>query len=126
MQCWYQRHQWWSTSAWDRLVLLEQIGSIRLIVVFAGLELLDPDEDQVAREVVALAKTVQRLAAEVFLADAALELDAVCGVWPWLSFFKSPASWSIRYTPDVRPKGRTPTSDKFGWTPKSTHGFMML
>ena len=46
-------------------MLLEQIGGMRLIVVFAGLELLDPDADQVAREVVALAKTVQRLAAEV-------------------------------------------------------------
>ena len=44
-----------------RLVLLEQIGRMRLIVVCADLELLDPDADQVAREVVALAKTAQRL-----------------------------------------------------------------
>jgi putative transposase len=61
-------------------VLLQQIGGMRLIVVGAGLIFLDPDADQVAREVVALAKTVQRLAAEVFLDHAALELDAVCAV----------------------------------------------
>ena len=40
----------------------------------------------------ALAKTVQRLAAEVFLNDAALELDAVCAVsGDGLSSFESPA-----------------------------------
>jgi hypothetical protein len=46
----------------------------------AGLVLLDPDPDQVAREVVAFGQTMQRLATEVLLNDLTLELDAVGSV----------------------------------------------
>jgi hypothetical protein len=46
-----------------RLVLLDQVGRPRVLVERARLVLLDPDPDQVAREVVALREPVQRLAA---------------------------------------------------------------
>ena len=62
----------------------------------------------------ALAKTVQRLAAEVFLNDAALELDAVCAVsGHGLSSFESPAPWSMLCLPTVRLRGRTPQVGQF-------------
>jgi hypothetical protein len=43
----------------------------------AGLKLLDPDPDQVARNVVAFRSTVSRLARNEFLDDLPFEFDAM-------------------------------------------------
>ena len=43
----------------------------------AGLKLLDPDSDQVARNVVAFRETVERLARNEFLGDLPFEFDAM-------------------------------------------------
>ena len=47
-----------------RFVLFDQIGGDRIFVERAGLEPLDPDADQIARQVVALRQAVERLARE--------------------------------------------------------------
>src|SRR3546814_3014030 len=61
----------------DLLVVLDHVGRRRVLVERAGLVLLDPDADQVARDVVTLRQTVQRLAGEKLLRDLPLELDAM-------------------------------------------------
>src|SRR3546814_13858414 len=61
----------------DLLVVLDHVGRRRVLVERAGLVLLDPDADQVARDVVTLRQTVQRLAGENLLRDLPLELDAM-------------------------------------------------
>ena len=43
----------------------------------AALKLLDPDPDQVARNVVAFRETVERLARNEFLGDLPFEFDAM-------------------------------------------------
>jgi hypothetical protein len=53
-----------------------------LTVQRASLELLDPDPDQVARNVMALRKTVERLAGQELLGDQTLEIDATPGAHP--------------------------------------------
>src|SRR3546814_15894216 len=59
------------------LVVLDHVGRRRVLVERAGLVLLDPDADQVARDVVTLRQTVQRLAGEKLLRDLTLEVDAM-------------------------------------------------
>jgi hypothetical protein len=70
------------------LILLEQIGGLDVLVEGARLILLNPDADQIAANIVALREPVQRLAGEKLLGDLTLEFDAVCGAWPWASFFR--------------------------------------
>ena len=51
-----------------------------VLVERAGLGLLDPDTDQVAREIVAAPQRMQALAGRILGDDLALELDAVAAV----------------------------------------------
>jgi hypothetical protein len=63
-----------------------------ILVKRPRLVLVHPDPDQVAREVVALRQTVERFAAQEFLNDKTLEIDAGGSVsCHGLSSFKSPA-----------------------------------
>ena len=61
--------------------MFDQIGGDRIFVERAGLEPLDPDADQIARQVVALRQAVERLAREKLLCDLTLELETVSAVF---------------------------------------------
>src|SRR3546814_2123068 len=93
----------------DLLVVVEHVGRRRVLVERAGLVLLDPDADQVARDVVTLRQTVQRLAGEKLLRDLPLELDAMGTVS--CHGLHSPKARPTRLNPQsrpVHPQGRTP------------------
>jgi hypothetical protein len=61
------------------------------LVERAGLRLLDPDPDQIARQVMAPAERMKRLAGVVLGDDPALEVDAVAAMsGPELSSSESP------------------------------------
>lgn len=62
------------------LILVQRRGCFGLGVELAGLNLLDPEPDQVAGDVVALGKAVQALSLQVGLGDLVLEVDAVTAV----------------------------------------------
>jgi hypothetical protein len=86
-----------------------QNTSGRIPVEDASLVSLDPQADQIARDVVALRQPMERLARETLLSHPALELDAVRTMpGHGLPSFESPA-WSsnLRLRP-VRPEGSTP------------------
>jgi hypothetical protein len=63
-----------------RLVLAQELGRRHVLIERTGLRLVDPDPDQVARQVMASAERVQRLPGMVFGDDLALEVDAVAAV----------------------------------------------
>src|SRR5512132_2666283 len=63
-----------------RLIFLQQVGSSRILVEGAGLVLRDPDADQIARDVVALGDTMERLPGNELLRHLPLALDAVTPV----------------------------------------------
>ena len=63
-----------------RLVFGQQLGRRHVLVERTGLRLLDPDPDQVARQVMASAERVQRLPGVVLGNDLTLEVDAVAAV----------------------------------------------
>src|ERR1700722_804656 len=73
--------------------------------------LVNPDPDQVARDVVTFGETVECLASEEFLGNLPLEVDAV-GTVPGHGFhpLKARLSWSIPNPQDVHLLGRTPLS----------------
>ena len=81
-----------------RLVLGQQLGRRHVLVERAGLRLLDPDPDQVARQVMASAERVQRLPGVVFGNDPTLEVDAVAAV------SRHGPSSSLEARPPVNPK----------------------
>src|SRR5512132_3194329 len=62
------------------LIFLQQVGSSRILVEGAGLVLRDPDADQIARDVVALGETMERLTGDELLRHLPLEPDAVTPV----------------------------------------------
>ena len=68
-----------------------QIGRDRILIKTTGLILLDPDPDQVARDVVAFGKPVQGLAAQVLLGNLPLVLGAIGSVLRHGSSFGRPA-----------------------------------
>jgi len=72
-------------------VFLKKISRSGVFIERAGLKLLDPDPDQVARNVVAFRETVERLARNEFLGDGN---DA----WPWL-----PSSESLAIPVNSKP-----------------------
>jgi hypothetical protein len=57
--------------------LLKEIGRRGVLVEDAGLIPLDPDADQIARDVVAFLQTVERIASQKLLSDLTLKLDTV-------------------------------------------------
>ena len=63
-----------------RLVFGQQLGRRHVLVERTGLRLLDPDPDQVARQVMASAERVKRLPGVVLGNDLTLEVDAVAAV----------------------------------------------
>src|SRR6476469_5184703 len=56
---------------------MQEIGSLCVFVQGAGFILLDPDTDQLARQIMPLGKPVKALPGNVLLNDLPLELDAV-------------------------------------------------
>ena len=86
-----------------------QIGGNGLVVEGAGFEFLDPDADQVARQVMSTGEAMERLARQVILRHLALELDPMGAVsGHGLPPFESPAPRSIARRHAVRLKGCTP------------------
>lgn len=84
----------------------------------AILEPLDPDADQISRQLVALRQAMKRLASEKLLCDLTLELDTVGAVFGHgLSSFESSAAQSIAKLNPVRLLGPTPSEGHFS-TPK--------
>ena len=63
-----------------RLVFGQQLGRRHVLVERTGLRLLDPDPDQVARQVMATAERVKRLPGVVLGNDLTLEGGAVAAV----------------------------------------------
>ena len=63
-----------------RLVFAQQLGRRHVRIERAGLRLVDPDPDQVARQVMASAKGTERLSSMTLGDNLALELDAVAAV----------------------------------------------
>lgn len=63
-----------------RLVLAQELGRRHVLVESARLRLLDPDPDQVARQVMASAERVKRFPGVVVGNDLTLEVDAVAAV----------------------------------------------
>src|SRR5580700_10082342 len=92
-----------------RLVLLKKIRRSGIFIKCPGLKLVNPDPDQVARDVVTFGETVECLASEEFLGNLPLEVDAV-GTVPGHGFhpLKARLSWSIPNPQDVHLLGRTP------------------
>ena len=75
---------------------------------------LNPNPDQIARQVVALRKAVKRLASQKLLCDLTFELKAVRAMLGHgLSSFESPAYRSIVKPAPVRPEGPTPPRGAF-------------
>jgi hypothetical protein len=93
--------------------LLEQIGSGRILVEDASLVSLNPEADQIARDVEALRQPMERLAGEKLLSNLALELDAV-GTMPGhgLPSFESPAYGQILTFDLSGPRGPLQSSDE--------------
>jgi hypothetical protein len=58
-------------------VFLQEIGSLGVFVQGTGFIPLNPDADQLTRDIMPLGKRVQALAGEKLLRDLSLELDAV-------------------------------------------------
>src|SRR3984885_3249017 len=58
-------------------VLLKKIGRAGILIKGPSLKLLDPDSDQVARDVVAFGETVECLARNEVQGDLSFELDAM-------------------------------------------------
>src|SRR5580692_9806183 len=58
-------------------VLLKKIGRAGILIKGPSLKLLDPDSDQVARDVVAFGETVECLARNEVQRDLSFELDAM-------------------------------------------------
>jgi hypothetical protein len=80
-----------------------------IVVERAGFVLLNPDSDQVARDVMPFRQAMQRLSTREFLGDLAPELDAAGLVFRHgLPSFESPAPRSIHRRRPVRPQGATP------------------
>jgi hypothetical protein len=61
-------------------VLLKKVGRAGILIKGPSLKLLDPDSDQVARDVVAFGETVDCLARNEVLGDLSFELDAMGAV----------------------------------------------
>src|SRR6185312_130922 len=61
-------------------VLLKKIGRAGILIKGPSLKLLDPDSDQVARDVVAFGETVECLARNEVQGDLSFELDAMDAV----------------------------------------------
>src|ERR1700722_12365925 len=75
----------------------------------ARLVTFNPDTDQIAREIVALLQTVERLASQKLLRDLTLKFDAVRAIPDHeLSSFESPACRSNVKSAHVPPQGPTP------------------
>jgi len=100
-----------------RLVLLKKIRRSGIFIKCPGLKLVNPDPDQVARDVVTFGETVECLASEEFLGNLPLEVDAV-GTVPGHGFhpLKARLSWSIPNPQDVHRQGRTPIRGQI-WEP---------
>jgi Aldo/keto reductase family len=72
--------------------LLKEVGRRGVLVEGTGLISLDPDADQIARDVVAFLQTVKRIASQKLLNDLTLKLDTVGSILGHeLSSFESPA-----------------------------------
>ena len=79
-----------------RLVLFDQISGDCVLVQRAGLEPLNPDADQISRQIMSFRQAVERLAGDKLLRDLALELEAMGAVvGHGLLSFESPATRSI-------------------------------
>jgi hypothetical protein len=65
------------SNAATGFVFLEKIGSLGVFVQGAGFILLNPDPDQLTRNIMSLGKRVQALPGNEFLRDLPLERDAV-------------------------------------------------
>src|ERR1700722_4973265 len=91
----------------------------------ARLVTFNPDTDQIAREIVALLQTVERLASQKLLRDLTLKFDAVRAIPDHeLSSFESPACRSNVKSAHVPPRGplhawvssqRKSTPEPFNW-----------
>jgi hypothetical protein len=57
--------------------MLDKVRRASVIVERAAFVLLDPDADQLARNIVTLGQIMQRLTAEIFLDDLPLELQTM-------------------------------------------------
>ena len=62
---------------WSNGDILATVSRSGVFIERAGLKLLDPGPDQVARNVVAFRETVERVAGNEFLGDLPFELDAM-------------------------------------------------
>jgi hypothetical protein len=56
---------------------LDEIGCLRVLVQGAGLVFLNPDADQLPRDVVPLGQSMQRLTSKELLGNLTLELNAM-------------------------------------------------
>ena len=89
--------------------MLDEVGRSGIFVEGARLVPLNPDPDQIARNVVALRQTVQCLASKELLCDLTLKFDAMGSVLcHGLSSLESPACRSIAKPTLVHRKGPTP------------------
>jgi hypothetical protein len=89
---------------------MKKIGRAGILIKCFSLELLDPDSNQVARDVVAFGKTMECLAGNEVLGDLSFELDAMGAALGHGSHpLKARQCRSIPNPQTVHRQGRTPT-----------------
>jgi hypothetical protein len=89
---------------WSNGDILATVSRSGVFIERAGLKLLDPGPDQVARNVVAFRETVERHAHNEFLGDLPFVFDAM-GTVPGYGFPPLKARQSISNLQDVHRKG---------------------
>jgi hypothetical protein len=95
-------------------LFLDQIGGTGIVIEGAGLVSLNPDANELARDVMSLGESMQRLPGNELLGNLALELDAVGTVLGHGLHPSKARSTLLNYRSSlVRPQGRTPIGGQF-------------
>lgn len=88
---------------------LDRVRCDGFVVKRSGLELLDPDTDQIARQLMSIGQAVERLAGKILLHDLTIELDSACAMSNHgLPSFETPAARSMPCNRSFNTQGRAP------------------